>query len=520
LDSKKTGPARVPDPHPPKKRRSAASRVFLGFFLLLLFGVVAGGIAGFIGYQEYNLPGPLAGKKVFIIEKGLGTPEIAAKLEDAGIISNARVFSAMAFVTGARGRLKAGEYEFPAAASMQDVANLIMSGKSIVYKLTIPEGWTTEMALARVRDNPVLTGDIADPPAEGAIMPDTYVFKRGTTRQQLVESMKSAQAKLLEEIWLKRSPLVPFRSKEEALILASIVEKETGTSEERPLVASVFVNRLKQGMRLQSDPTIIYGIVGGKGKLDRPLTKTDIAAPTPYNTYTIDGLPPGPISNPGRDALEAVANPPDTGYLYFVADGTGGHAFAKSLEEHNRNVAKWRAIEGAAAAVSAQAMSEDPVEATATAGASAGGEAQVESPSLTGVVEEPAVRPGDQNALTPETTATGGQTGNGAETAGSGNQTAEVPETAGVSENPQTGEAAKPADSSPADQTATAESPTAKPGPTAKPRQKPVRSQTAQTSDGGDQTAVAASPASDPKPGTIIKVGNRLVAIPRQKPKR
>jgi UPF0755 protein len=180
-------------------------------------------------------------------------------------------------------------------------------------------------------------------------MPDTYLFKRGMTRRQLVEDMQAAQIKLLDEIWAARKSGLAIRSKEDAVILASIVEKETGVTSERPLIASVFLNRLAKGMRLQSDPTIIYGIVGGKGKLDRPLTAADITTPTPYNTYTMNGLPPGPIANPGRAALEAVVNPPETPYLYFVADGTGGHAFAATLEEHNRNVAKWRDIEGNAA---------------------------------------------------------------------------------------------------------------------------------------------------------------------------
>ena len=191
-------------------------------------------------------------------------------------------------------------------------------------------------------------------------MPDTYVFKRGMTRQQLIADMQAAQQKLLDEVWQKRRDSIFLKTKEEALVLASIVEKETGTPEERPLVASVFMNRLKDNMRLQSDPTIIYGIAGGKGKLDRPLSKADITTPTPYNTYTIKGLPPGPIANPGRAALEAVVAPPDTGYLYFVADGSGGHAFASTLEEHNRNVAKWRALAGNQ--VSASAEAEPPVE--------------------------------------------------------------------------------------------------------------------------------------------------------------
>jgi UPF0755 protein len=223
--------------------------------------------------------------------------------------------------------------------------------------------------MARIGDNKALAGQITAAPPEGALLPDTYVFKRGMTRRQLIDDMQAAQTKLLDEVWAARKSGLFIRSKEEAVILASIVEKETGIASERPLIASVFLNRLAKGMRLQSDPTIIYGIVGGKGRLDRPLTKADITKPTPYNTYTFKGLPPGPIANPGRAALEAVLNPPETGYFYFVADGTGGHAFAKTLEEHNRNVAKWRDIAGnaanAAAAETAEAAESTPLDTPA-----------------------------------------------------------------------------------------------------------------------------------------------------------
>jgi len=207
----------------------------------------------------------------------------------------------------------------------------------------------------------VLTGEVTTVPVEGAIMPETYVFRRGLTRQKMLNDMQAAQNKILDEAWKGRAPSDVLKTKEQAVILASIVEKETAIPEERPLVASVFLNRLKQGVRLQSDPTIIYGLVGGKGKLNRGLTKDDLASDTAYNTYKIDGLPPGPISNPGRASLVAVLNPPDTGYLYFVADGSGGHAFAKTLEEHNANVAKWRAIENVQATLPTTVAATEPV---------------------------------------------------------------------------------------------------------------------------------------------------------------
>ncbi|WP_373503804.1 endolytic transglycosylase MltG, partial [Aestuariivirga sp.] len=371
--SKPQPSVKVPEPRQSKRRPSAVSRVFVWTFLILLFGAVAAGGAAFYVHSEYTAPGPLADKTIYTVEQG-GVAEVGEALEKNGIISNARIFSLMASVTGTRSRLKAGEYDFPKAASMQDVMALIASGKSITYKLSIPEGFTSEMAVARVNANEVLAGPPAVVPPEGSIMPDTYVFRRGMTRQKLVDDMQAAQVKLLEELWQTRQPSTVVETKEAAVILASIVEKETGVAAERPVIASVFINRLKKNMRLQSDPTIIYGIVGGKGKLDRALTRNDIETETPYNTYRINGLPPGPIANPGRAAIEAVLNPQSTDYLYFVADGSGGHAFASTLNEHNRNVRKWREIAGnAAAAIAAEEPEPDsgaaPADATPADGA-------------------------------------------------------------------------------------------------------------------------------------------------------
>jgi UPF0755 protein len=226
---------------------------------------------------------------------------------------------------------------------MQDVLALLTSGRFLTYKVTIPEGWTSQMVVAKLEEQKELDGPLAATPAEGTIMPDTYIYRRGLTRQKMLEDMQTANTKMIDELWAKRPADTILKSKEELVTLASIVEKETGVAEERPQVASVFINRLKQGIRLQSDPTIIYGIVGGKGRLERPLTRSDIDTETPYNTYKIPALPPGPIANPGRAALEAVLNPDKTPYLYFVANGTGGHAFAATLDEHNANVKKWRA---------------------------------------------------------------------------------------------------------------------------------------------------------------------------------
>lgn len=367
---------RVPDARVPKKRRSAVTRVLGALLGLGFLGALALGLFGVWAYANLTSPGPLAVNKILEVPKGKSPAEIGMFLQDQGVISDARLFAITAYARNAvGGRIRAGEYEFPASASPEDVLSILNSGKVVLHKLTIPEGWTSEMAMARIASNDVLVGAPPATPAEAALVADTYVFQRGMTREKLVADLAEAQNKLLEELWAKRAPHAVVKTKEEAVILASIVEKETGVAEERAQVASVFSNRIAKGMRLQSDPTIIYGLVGGKGKLDRQLTKADVASQTPYNTYVIDGLPPGPIASPGRAALEAVLNPDKTEYIYFVADGTGGHAFAKTLEEHNANVKKWREL---------TAAPDDLVEPPPAAPAA------VETPA---VVEAPAVLP-------------------------------------------------------------------------------------------------------------------------------
>ena len=230
---------------------------------------------------------------------------------------------------------------------MRDIMDLLKSGKSVLASLTIPEGLTVEQAFQRIAEHDALTGDMpAEMPPEGSLAADTQRFTRGATRQQIIDKMLADQQRLVEGIWNRRVNGLPLADINEFVTLASIVEKETGRGDERSRVAAVFINRLNKGMRLQSDPTILYGLFGGKGRpADRAILQSDIDKPTPYNTYVIDGLPPTPIANPGRAALEAVANPSKTDDLYFVADGTGGHVFAATLEEHNENVARWRAVE-------------------------------------------------------------------------------------------------------------------------------------------------------------------------------
>jgi UPF0755 protein len=335
-----------PDVHKPRK--SAISRV-LGWLLGWSIMMAAAALAvGGWAWLTFTAAGPNKDTVVVMFEKGLNRSQISYLLQDKGIIGDARVFSAAAALNALRGRfIKPGEYSFEAAASMRDILAVLQAGRVITYKITIPEGWTTEMAVARLRENDVLTGEITALPPEGALVANTLTFHRGHTRQELLAVMQQDQAKLVDELWSRRSADSILKSRDQMLTLASIVEKETGKADERPVIAAVFLNRLKQGIKLQSDPTIIYGIVGGKGKLDRPLTRADIDTKTPYNTYAIEGLPPGPIATPGRASLEAVINPAPVDYLYFVADGSGGHAFARTLDEHNSNVAKWRKLEDA-----------------------------------------------------------------------------------------------------------------------------------------------------------------------------
>lgn len=341
-----------PEAGTPPPRRSRQSRnqfvVFLNFMMsAVVLVVVGGGIALYVGKSMFESPGPAATSETILIRPNTGLQAIAESLERGGLISDALVFRLGVRAHGADGSLKAGEYEIKAGASMQDIMELMRSGRSILYSVTVPEGLTVEQAFARIADAEELTGEMpAEFPPEGMMAADTHRVTRGTSRQSIIDKLVADQKKLVEAIWERRIPDLPVDTIEEFVTLASIVEKETGRADERPHVASVFINRLNSGMRLQSDPTVIYGVYGGKGKpADRPITRSDLDDRNAYNTYVINGLPPTPIAIPGRAALEAVANPSRTKDLYFVADGTGGHAFAETLEEHNRNVARWREIE-------------------------------------------------------------------------------------------------------------------------------------------------------------------------------
>jgi UPF0755 protein len=261
------------------------------------------------------------------------------------VIDQPWLFMAGALLFKAREELKYGEYRFTRNASLREVVNTIIDGKVVQHAFTVAEGLTSDQVVQRLLENEVLTGNIREVPREGTLLPETYRFTRGMTREQMIQRMQQQQKRMVQEIWDRRMPDLPIRTIEQLVVLASIVEKETGKTEERTRVSAVFVNRLKQKMKLQSDPTIIYGLVGGKGTLGRGILRSEIDQPTPYNTYVIDGLPPGPIANPGRASLEAAANPARTKELFFVADGSGGHAFADNYEQHQKNVARLRVLE-------------------------------------------------------------------------------------------------------------------------------------------------------------------------------
>jgi UPF0755 protein len=331
-------------------RRSAGARhplVVIGNAVISIFVLIAvvAGVVLFVGKQRFEQPGPLAQDTIVNIPKDSGMRDIADVLQRHGVIDQPLVFVGGVIVLKARQDLKFGEYQFKAHASLRDVVATMVEGKVVEHQVSVPEGLTSEQIVSRLSNDNVLIGDVRQIPREGTLLPDTYDFTRGVSREQLLARMQQAQQRLVKDVWDHRSPDLPLKSPDQLIVLASIVEKETGKPDERTRVAAVFVNRLKQNMKLQSDPTIIYGLVGGKGTLGRPIQRNEIEQPTPYNTYVITGLPPGPITNPGRASLEAAANPARTRELYFVADGTGGHAFAETYEQHQKNVARLRAME-------------------------------------------------------------------------------------------------------------------------------------------------------------------------------
>ncbi|WP_435259190.1 endolytic transglycosylase MltG [Thioclava sp. FR2] len=376
--------------------RSLASNALTLFIVLLI--VVSGLLAW--GREQYRGPGPLADAICFRVERGASLSAVSRALQEQGAITDARIFRIGADYSDRANDLKFGSYLLPPKSSMRDVlAALTAGGQStcgrevnfqigvaraqvimreldpttnryvevvkfdpkaeaapqayvdvqnepdLRFRVTLAEGVTSWQVVEELKRADFMTGDITEVPAEGSLAPDSYEVEKGSDRAALIGRMVAAQTSILAELWAERAEGLPYETPEEALIMASIVEKETGIADERPQVASVFVNRLDRGMRLQTDPTVIYGITLGKEPLGRGLRQSELRRETPYNTYVIDGLPPTPIANPGRLSIQAALNPADTNFVFFVADGTGGHAFAETLEEHNRNVAEWRKIE-------------------------------------------------------------------------------------------------------------------------------------------------------------------------------
>lgn len=371
-----------------------------GLTLFLIALVALGGIIGW-GQREFRGEGPLEAAICLRIEPGNTINVVSARLEEAGAISDPRIFRIGADYTDKSSKLKFGSYLVPERASMEEILELVTVGgqstcgvevlytigvnsrsfevremnpeteefvelakfdptvggaapsvyadvraqRDTRYSIKVVEGVTSWQVVDALGQADFLEGEVGAVPDEGSLAPDTYEVRAGSARADFLDAMKERQAELLQEIWETRADGLPFETLEEALVLASIIEKETSVPEERRRVASVFINRLRQGMRLQTDPTVIYGITEGVGTLGRGLRQSELRRATPYNTYVIDGLPPGPIANPGRASLEAAVNPEESDYLFFVADGSGGHAFALTLDEHNRNVRAWREIE-------------------------------------------------------------------------------------------------------------------------------------------------------------------------------
>ena len=340
-------PDRAPEP-PRGSKQKQQHPVFVFFnrlmtFLLIVLIAVAA-LFYFIRLQ-FDRSGPLGYPTVFVVPRGEGVGAIARRLEQDGIINDRWTFFIASRYFKVYDKIKAGEYNIKVNASLRDVLDTLVEGKSILYSVSVPEGLTSYQIVEKLKSYPDLVGDIVEIPPEGSLLPDTYRFARGTSREELLKRMQGEQKKFVEGLWASRSRDMQLTSPEDVINLAAIVEKEAGKADERPRVAAVYLNRLKKRMRLEADPTIIYSASGGKGTLGRPILRSELEADSPYNTYRNYGLPPTPIANPGRAAIEAVLKPAKTGDLFFVADGTGGHAFAESYNDHQRNVARWRQLE-------------------------------------------------------------------------------------------------------------------------------------------------------------------------------
>lgn len=324
------------------EKKLSKLKLFENIGLLSIVGLAL--LSLLFSYLLFFGPGPKAksGKETnFTVDQGDGIKKVADHLHEENLVRVEGAFKFIASLNGANDKLKAGEYAIPSGASPSKILKILIGGKVITHKVTIPEGWSNAMVFDKLMNNDYLTGDIPENIPEGALAPDTYQIKKGETRQQIINRMISEQNNIVDKLWIERDANLPLRSKQEAVTMASIVEKETGIASERRKIAAVFMNRLKNGIRLQSDPTIIYGITKGK-PLGRKILKSEITENHPWNTYVIQGLPPTPIANPGKDAIDAVLHPATTNDMFFVADGSGGHAFSSTYDEHEKNVQKWR----------------------------------------------------------------------------------------------------------------------------------------------------------------------------------
>jgi UPF0755 protein len=321
------------------------ARLALGLLIALLALLAAGAAGGWLLLERWlHAPGPLAAPATVLLPRGVGLGGIAARLAEAGVVDRPLWLQLAARLAGRDRKLRAGEYAFEPGVSPDAVLAKLERGEVVQHKVTVAEGLTVSEVYAILRDSPMLAGGLPPPPQEGRLLPETYLVTRDEARAAVVERMRTALDEALARAWAGRLDGLPLASAEEALTLASIIEKETALADEYPLVAAVLVNRLRRGMPLQTDPSVVFALTGGQGPLGRELTRDDLEIDHPYNTYRNPGLPPGPITNPGRAAIEAAVRPAEVDFLYFVADGSGGHAFARTLEEHNRNVARWRKL--------------------------------------------------------------------------------------------------------------------------------------------------------------------------------
>lgn len=336
-------PPETEEPALPKRDKRLLAIIAVCALLTFFGGLALAGYAAINYKYERAQDGP-SDQIAFTVPRGAGLSTIAQSLEKEGFIESEFLFKLVTKMRGNESKFKAGEFYLSKNMSMASVYEKLANGKAILYPVTAAEGLTSAMIVRSLDEVSTLKDDNPAVPAEGTLLPETYLTPRGMTQSQLLQKMALAQKQLLDEAWEQRDPTIPVKTKEEAIILASVVEKETGIGMERGMVAGVFTNRLRKGMKLQSDPTIIYGITKGE-PLGRRIRRSEIDRRTDWNTYQIPALPKTPICNPGKDAILSVLNPAETDALFFVADGTGGHAFAKTLREHERNVAKWRKIQ-------------------------------------------------------------------------------------------------------------------------------------------------------------------------------